>query len=151
MSLGGVGEALDLEALGRLEEGRQILLVDVDLPAVHEGQQRLQVPGAHISHEDDGVLAGVPEEERLEVRAAGGEDDLVCGEGSAVAGEGYVCEGLLLVKLVEDGDQVALVVVPLEEKSLSLHPAAAHRPCGWTCRSQGSKLETLRPEECYMY
>ena len=54
-----VGEADDLEALGRLEERVQLVLRHDHLAAVHELQQGGHVVVLDVSQDDDGVLTGV--------------------------------------------------------------------------------------------
>ena len=54
-----LGQPLDLEPLGSLEEGRQLVLRHVDLSGVHELQDGRQVLERHVLQDDDGVLGGV--------------------------------------------------------------------------------------------
>ena len=50
-----IGEALDLEALGRGEERHELVLLDVDFAAVHVRQQQLHVTGVDVLEVDDGM------------------------------------------------------------------------------------------------
>ena len=96
----------------------QLLLRHVDLALVHVVEDGADVVVLDVLEEDDRVVAHVLREQRLEVRGAGAEDDLVTLEAGAVAGDGDVAEGLRLEEVVEDGEQVGAVVVPPEAELL---------------------------------
>ena len=51
-----LGQALDLEQLGGLEEGGEVGLGHVDLPHVDELEDGVQVHERDITEEEDGVL-----------------------------------------------------------------------------------------------
>ena len=121
-----VGQTLDLEALGHLEEGGEVLLVHGHLAAVHKLQQGLHLLVAHVLEEDDGMLVGCVVEHGLEVGRAGRQHHFVGLQIEAVAGQGDVHEGLVVEKVLEDGEQVVLVVVPAQAVLLGL----GHRHAG---------------------
>ena len=50
-----------------------------------------------------------------EVRAAGGQDELVRLEGYSVRGQTDVCEALLLPELLEYVEQLVVVISPLQD------------------------------------
>ena len=122
-----VGEAAYLEALGDLEQRADLLLRHVYLTLVHELDRRLHLRPLDVLHYDDRVLAGIVEEERLEVGAARGEHHLVGLDRVPVAGQGHVDEALALQQLVEDVGQVRLVVVPAQAELLGRARAALLR------------------------
>jgi len=64
------------------------------------------------------VLAGIVEEQRLEVRAASRQDHLVRLDAVPVAGQSHVHEALTLQELVEDIGQISLIVVPTQTELL---------------------------------
>ena len=96
----------------------QLLLRHVDLALVHVVEDGADVVVLDVLEEDDRVVAHVLREQRLEVRGAGAEDDLVTLEAGPVAGDSDVAEGLRLEEVVEDGEQVGAVVVPPEAELL---------------------------------
>ena len=53
---GGVGQSLDLQAPGGLDQGGQVLLEDVDLALVHVLEELFQVLGLYVLEEDDRVF-----------------------------------------------------------------------------------------------
>ena len=107
LPLGPLGQSLDLQLLGSLQEGRQLLLeegggqhgtqqnytedisiqlpslrenfylCDIDLPSVHELQDCCEVGEGHVLQDDDRVLGRVLLQQVLEVGRAGAEDHLV--------------------------------------------------------------------------
>ena len=107
-----LGQAFDLETLGHLEEGAEVLLVDRDLPAVHELKKGLHLVVSNIPQEDDRVSVRGVVQERLKVGRAGGQNHLVGLQLKAVAGQGHVHEGLRVQEVLEHGQEVVLVVVP---------------------------------------
>ena len=109
-----LGQPLDLEALGHLEEAVEVLLVDGDLAAVHELEQGLHLLVADVAEEDDGVPVGGVVQHGLEVGRAGREHHLVRLQLHPLHGEGDVDEGLGVEEVLEHGEQVVLVVVPPE-------------------------------------
>lgn len=50
-------QALDVETVGGLQQGRQLRVVNTHLAAVHKLQQRLQVVGVHAGQHDDRMFA----------------------------------------------------------------------------------------------
>ena len=64
-----LGIAFDLQLLSSLEEGRQLVLGDVDLPGVHELEDGSQVVEGNIFEDDDRVLGRVLLQQILEIRA----------------------------------------------------------------------------------
>ena len=65
----GGGEAAHLEALGRLDEARQLRLWHRRLTLVHEVHDALHFPSANVLQNDDRVLARVVDEYLLEIGA----------------------------------------------------------------------------------
>ena len=118
--LAHVGQALDLEPLGHLEEGGEVLLVYGDLAPVHELQESLHLVIADILQKDDWVLVGRVVKHGLKVRRTGGQHDFVGFQVEAIARNGHVHEGLVVEKILEDGKKIVLVVVPAETVLLGL-------------------------------
>ena len=54
-----VGQALDLEHSGRVQDGRQLLVRHAHLAVVHEAQQRLHIAVLDVAQDHDRVLARV--------------------------------------------------------------------------------------------
>ena len=65
----GGGEAADLEALGGLDEAGELGLGHRGLALVHEVDDALHLPPAHVLQHDDRVLARVVDEDLLEIGA----------------------------------------------------------------------------------
>ena len=65
----GGGEAADLEALGGLDEAGELRLGHRGLALVHEVDDALHLPPAHVLQHDDRVLARVVDEDLLEIGA----------------------------------------------------------------------------------
>ena len=85
---------------GGLEESVEVLLGAADLAAVHVHQEELHVLEVNVLEDDDGVLAGVAQEEVPEVRRAHRQDQLVRGEVVVAAREGHVDELLLVAQVL---------------------------------------------------
>ena len=109
-----VAQAPDPELLGGREEGREVLLVDVDLAAVHEVEYGRHVAVLDPVQEDHGLRVGVLLEHRSEERAAGGQDELVGPDGLSVGHQGDVEKVLVVSDLAEGPGDVGVEVVPLE-------------------------------------
>ena len=71
----GGGEAADLEALGGLDEAGELRLGHRGLALVHEVDDALHLPPAHVLQHDDGVLARVVDEDLLEIGAGREEEE----------------------------------------------------------------------------
>ena len=69
----GRGEAAHLEALGRLDETRELRLRHRRLALVHEVDDALHFPSANVLQNDDRVLARVVDEDLLEIGAERGQ------------------------------------------------------------------------------
>ena len=85
---------------GGLEESVKVLLRAADLAAVHVHQEELHVLEVDVLEDDDGVLAGVAQEEAPEVGRAHRQDQLVRGEVVVAAREGHVDELLLVAQVL---------------------------------------------------
>ena len=85
---------------GRLEESVEVLLRTADLAAVHVHEEELHVLEVDVLEDDDGVLAGVAQEEVPEVGRAHRQDQLVRGEVVVAAREGHVDELLLVAQVL---------------------------------------------------
>jgi hypothetical protein len=72
-----LNEALDLERLGRLEETRQLILSNIDLPFVHVLENGFDLRVENVLENHDGVTTVVFKEEALEVGGAGSENHFV--------------------------------------------------------------------------
>jgi hypothetical protein len=69
-----IQQALDLQALGGLDQRHQAVAQHADLPAVHVTEQQLHDPHLHVLEEDDGVeVRRHCGEQRPEVGRAGGQ------------------------------------------------------------------------------
>ena len=121
----------DAQGLGRFEEGGDVLLLDVDLAAVHELEDGADLGVLDVLEDDDGVGTGVLQEQRLEVAGTGGQHHLVALDRRAVDGQRHVGEGLRLQQLLEHRQQVRPVVVPAQAELLpssrAAHPAVLLR------------------------
>ena len=111
---GVLGEPLHPEILGHGQEVVEVVLGDVDLALVHEGEDRLEVGVADALHVEEGVLVGVPPEHGAEEGAAGGEDDLVRLDLLLLARQGHVEQVLVVPQLPKGGADVGLEVIPLQ-------------------------------------
>lgn len=107
-----VRQPADLQRLGHFQQRRDLLLRHVDLAAVHEVDDCLQIAVLYVAHYYYRVPARVVHEQRLEVGAARGEHHLVRFQALALTGERYVHKGLGLEQLVEAVREISLVVVP---------------------------------------
>ena len=90
------GQAAHLQTLRGLDEAGELGLGHRGLALVHEVQDALHLPAAHVLQHHDGVLAGIVDEYFLEVRTAGGEYDFVCPHGGVLAHDGAVHQRLIL-------------------------------------------------------
>ena len=77
LTVADLGESLDLESLRDLQEGGEVVLVDGDLSAVHELEERLDLVEADVAQKDDGVAVGRVVQHRLEVGRARRQHHLV--------------------------------------------------------------------------
>ncbi len=116
--LGRLGQALDFEPLGRLEEGGQLILGHVHLAGVHELENGREMLKGHVFEDNDGMLGRILFQEGLEVGRARGQDHLVGLAGLTVAGQRDVREGFLVAKVFEGRDHVGLKVVPSQAELL---------------------------------
>ena len=73
-----------------------------------------------ILEHNDGVFAGVAQEEVLEVRAAHAEDELVGGEVVIPAGDCDIDELLLMAKVLRKLKETLVVVLPAQHQVLQL-------------------------------
>ena len=85
---------------GRLKESVEVLLGTADLATVHVHEEELHVLEVDVLEDDDGVLAGVAQEEVAEVGRAYRQDQLVRGEVVVAAREGHVDELLLVAQVL---------------------------------------------------
>lgn len=91
-----------LETFGGLEQRRQLTVLDVHLALVHELDEGAQLAEPDVLQDDDGMPAGMVDEQRLEVGGAGGQDYLVGAYRVALrAGQRHVDEALVPEKLAE--------------------------------------------------
>ena len=109
-----VGQTLDLEALGNLEEGGEVLLIHGDFAPVHELKKGFHLVIADILQKDDWVLVRSVVEHGLKVGRACRQHDLVSLEVEAIASNGHIHKGLVIEKILKDGEEIMLVVVPAE-------------------------------------
>ena len=91
-----------------------------NLPAVHEDQEQLHVLEVHILEHNNGVFAGVPQKEVLEVRAAHAEYELVGWEVVIPARDCHVDELLLVAKVLCKLKETLVVVFPAQHQVLKL-------------------------------
>ena len=95
------GQPAHLEALRGLDEAGELRLGHGGLALVHEVEDALHLPAAHVLQHHDGVLAGVVHEDLLEVGAAGGQHDLVGADRGVFAHDSAVHQGFILrIKLI---------------------------------------------------
>ena len=73
-----LGQTLHFELLGYLEEVVEVLLGDVDLAMVHEGDDGLKVSVGDALEIQERVSVGILLEDCSEERRAGGQDQFVC-------------------------------------------------------------------------
>ena len=78
----------------------EVFLGAADLAAVHVHQEELHVLEVDVLEHDDGMLAGVAQEEVPEVGRAHRQDQLVRGEVVVAAREGHVDELLLVAQVL---------------------------------------------------
>ena len=78
----------------------EVLLRTADLAAVHVHEEELHVLEVDVLEDDDGVLAGVAQEEVPEVGRAHRQDQLVGREVVVAAREGHVDELLLVAQVL---------------------------------------------------
>ena len=78
----------------------KVLLGAADLSAVHVHEKELHVLEVDVLEDDDGVLAGVAQEEVPEVGRAHRQDQLVGREVVVAAREGHVDELLLVAQVL---------------------------------------------------
>ena len=104
----------DSEGFGGFEEGADVFLGDADLAAVDELEDGPQFCVLDVFEDDDGMGAGVLQEQRLEVGRTGGQDDLVALDRRPAHGQRHVRQRLGLQQLLEDTQQVRSVVVPAQ-------------------------------------
>ena len=90
------GQASHLQTLRGFDETGELGLGHRGLALVHEVQDALHLPAAHVLQDHDGVLPGIVDEYFLEVRTAGGEYDLVGPHGGVLAHDGAVHQRLIL-------------------------------------------------------
>ena len=111
----------DAESLCDFEERGQLFLGHVDLSAVHVLEDGPDLGVLDVLEDDDGVRAGVVQEQRLEVAGTGGQHHLVALDGRPVDGQRDVSEGFRLKQLLEHRQQVRAVVVPAQAVLLRFH------------------------------
>ena len=78
----------------------EVLLGAADLAAVHVHEEELHVLEVDVLEHDDGMLAGVAQEEVPEVGRAHRQDQLVRGKVVVAAGESDVDELLLVAQVL---------------------------------------------------
>ena len=91
-----------------------------NLSAVHEDQEQLHVLEVDILEHNDGVFAGVAQEEVLEVRAAHAEDELVGGKVVIPTRDCDIDELLLVAKVLGKLKETLVVVLPAQHQVLKL-------------------------------
>ena len=91
-------QAAHLQRLGRLDQAGQLGLGHRRFALVHEVEDALHLPAEHVFQHDDRVFAGVLDEDRLEVGAAGGEEHLVGAHAAVLAHDRAVDQRLILIK-----------------------------------------------------
>ena len=114
MTLAHIRQAFDLQALGHLQERGKILLVNGDFAPVHELQESLHLVVSDIFEKDNWVLVRSVVEHGLKVRGAGRQDHLVGLQVQSVAGDRDIHESFMIEKILEDGKEIVLVVIPAE-------------------------------------
>lgn len=72
------------------------------------------------------MLAGILEEEGLEVRAAGGQHHLVRFDTVSITRQCHIDERFTLEELIEDVGQIALVIVPAQAELLRRSRGVLH-------------------------
>jgi len=121
-----VGETLDLETLGNLEEGGEVLLVNRHFSTVHELEESLHLVVADVLEEDYRVFVRGVVEHALEVGRTGGQDHLVGFQVEAITGNGHIHKGFMVEEVLEDRQEVVLVVVPAQAVLLRLGGGDGH-------------------------
>ena len=114
LTLAHIRQAFDLQALGNLQERGEILLVNGDFAPVHELQESLHLVVSDIFEKDNWVLVRSVVEHGLKVRGAGRQDHLVGLQVQSVAGDRDIHESFMIEKILEDGKEIVLVVIPAE-------------------------------------
>ena len=127
-------EALDSQGFGHFEERRKLLLGDVDLTPVHVLENGADLGVLDIFEDDDGMRAGILQEQRLEVRGTSGQHHLVAFDGSAAHCQRHIRKGFRLKQLLKDGQQIGAMIVPAKTVLLAvilllLRPASAQTLC----------------------
>ena len=94
----GEGESLDLKALGGANERSEVCLRNINLAAIHEIEERLEVSSGYVLEEDDGVLARCFRQHLTEVFGARGENELMRRVQLPTASQRHIHEHLLQEK-----------------------------------------------------
>ena len=121
----GLGETLDLQRVRKLEEVVEVGLLNLDLPLVHEEEEVADDLLSGVLEHNDGVLFRKGLKEPVKVLTAGSENHPVSCHGLAVgAGEADVHQGVGVEQVLEGGERVEAVVVPLQVELLGVHGSA---------------------------
>lgn len=120
-------ESLDSQGFGHFEERRKLLLGDVDLTAVHVLEDGPDLGVLDVLEDDDGVRAGVLQEQRLEVGRASGQHHLVALDRSPADGQRHVRKGFRLQQLLENRQQIRAVIVPAQAILLAVVRQSSRR------------------------
>ena len=116
------GQTFDLETLGCLYEGPEVLLTDGDLASVHVEQELLHVPGGHSVQVDDVVLllVSVLRQEAPEVGGADREHQRVGRQQLLLlpspTGQRDVRELLPHDQLLHQQEEGLMMVVPFQQE-----------------------------------
>jgi len=99
-----IGQSLDAQRLGQVEQHGNLLLVDVHLAGVHEGKQRYDGPEAGSGYDDHGMVTRLQSPEDVHEEAATGTQDHAMGPQLAALGrDGHIRE----MRLVQQNGQGA--------------------------------------------
>merc|ERR1719431_863775 len=91
-----LSQTLDLQLLGGLQEGGELVLGHVHLPCVHKLQDCGQMHEWNILQDDDWVLGWILLQRVLEIWAAGAEDHLMGLGVLAFCGNSHIAERFLV-------------------------------------------------------
>lgn len=146
----------NLKAFGRLQQPTELCVLDPHLTLVHELDDGAQITEAHVFEDDDRMPGRVVDEQRPEVRRAGGQHNLQIPESSrcsipetfklssrlgylvgayatslVCARQRHVHEAFVAQKLRAHAQKVGLVVVPAQAVVLTPHrqPSADYANC----------------------
>lgn len=146
-----LGQALDGQHLGRVQECGQCILLDVHLALVHVHDNRQQIVVFDVPEYDDRVLARILLENLLEVGAAGGQQHFVGANFAALAAQRHIAKVLLGPQRIECVRDVVGVVRPLQRElltrchfaSIIVAPPTGTAQLDWMHLDRGKNLPAL--------